>query len=406
MKSNVFVRNVFLLIVILALGGLVAACAAPQTPAPAAPATAEPATAEPAAAEPATAEPATAEPAAEEPVAMEKIVWVSPRGTLEVMDDYNLWTAIEMGYCSDLGIELELQAGPQDALSSTRLVAEGQADAGYPSPGVLVTSVETGIPVILGWEMMMDQVFDFAVAKDSPIKSIADLKGKTISLWAPGANVIVDPILVEAGIDPADVEYVVGGAQWGQVVAQGKADAALGWRGLAAQWDAQGLELDYIVGKEWSDHPANGYAIRTADLEDPDKVDTWNRFFQCVAMGLDFARQNPRAAAQITYDKFPALQEQMTPQLALDSMLQLGCGYYDSYKIGKGYGYADKENWDNYIQTVYDLGQIETRLDVDDVVTNQFVEFANSFDAERTKQDAENFQLKEEWQDVEVLSCD
>ncbi len=79
---------------------------------------------------------------------------------------------------------------------------------------------------------------------------------------------------------------------------------------------------------------------------------------------LTLGRQNPRAAAQITYDRFPALQEQMTPQLALDSMLQLGCGYYDSYKIGEGYGYSDVENWDAYIQTVYDLGQIETRLDV------------------------------------------
>ena len=389
MKSNVFTRNVFLLIVILALVGLVAACAAPQAPAA-----------------PAAEEPAVEEPAAEEPVEMDKIVWVSPRGTLEVMDDYNLWAAIEMGYCSDLGIEVELQAGPQESLSTTKLVAEGQADAGYPSPGVLVTSVETGIPVILGWEMMMDQVFDFAVAKGSPIKNIADLEGKSISLWAPGANVVVDPILIEAGIDPATVEYVVGGAQWGQVVAQGKADAALAWRGLAAQWDAQGLELDYIVGKEWSDHPSNGYAIRTEDLEDPDQVDAWNRFFQCVAMGLDFSRQNPRAAAQITYDQFPALQEQMTPQLALDSMLQLGCGYYDSYEIGEGYGYSDVENWDAYIQTVYDLGQIENRLDVNDVVTNQFVEFANSFDAERTKADAESFELKDEWKDVEVISCE
>lgn len=391
MKSNVFVRNVFLLIMILALGGLVAACAAPAAPvAPAAPA--------------ATEALAATEAPAEMP--MDKVVWVSPRGTLEVMDDNNLWAAIEMGYCSDLGIELELQAGPQESLAPTRLVAEGQADVGYPSPGVLVTSIDTGIPVILAWEMMMGQVFDFAVPKGSDIKSIADLEGKSISLWAPGANVVVDPILIEAGVDPATVEYVVGGAQWGQVVAQGQADAALAWRGLAAQWDAQGLELDYIVGNDFSDHPSNGYDVRKSDLEDPEKVDTLNRFFQCVAMGLDFARQNPRAAAQITYNQFPALQEQMTPQLAIDSMLQLACGYYESYNLGKGYGYHDLDAWDNYIQTVYDLGQIENRLAVDDVVTNQFVEAANKFDAERVKQDAENFQLSPEWQDVQVISCD
>ena len=31
----------------------------------------------------------------------------------------------------------------------------------------------------------------------------------------------------------------------------------------------------------------------------------------------------PRAAAQIAYDSFPALQEQMTPELAFDSMVNL-----------------------------------------------------------------------------------
>ena len=96
----------------------------------------------------------------------------------------------------------------------------------------------------------------------------------------PKAEVIIDPILVEAGVDPSTVTYLVGGAQWGQVVAQGQADAALSWRGLAAQWDAQGLELDYIVGNDFSDHPSNGYAIREDDLEDPDKVDAWERFFR------------------------------------------------------------------------------------------------------------------------------
>jgi NitT/TauT family transport system substrate-binding protein len=341
-------------------------------------------------------------PAQQAPKTLDKFVWVSPRGTLEVMDDWNLWSAIDQGYCKELGIDLEMQPGPQDSLAVTKLVAEKQADAGYPSPGVLTASIDTGVPVILAWEMFPRQVFDFALPKGSPIKSVKDLAGKSISLWAPGGNVVVDPILVEAGVDPKSVTYVIGGNQWGQVVAQGKADAALGWRGLAAQWDAQGLPLDYLVGRDFSKHPSNGYAVRKEDLKDPKKVDILNRFFKCVAMGLEFGRVNPLAAAQITYNKFPALKEQMTPQLAFNSMWQLGCGYFDAYNDGKGYGYAYLDNWKSYIDTVYKLGQIKTQLKTEDVVTNQFVAAANKFDAARVKKDAENFKLSDEWKAVTV----
>lgn len=385
MRSQPFTRIVFLLIVIVALGALSVACVAPQPAAPAAPAAEQPAAEEPAAEEP--------EPAAEP----DKVIWVSPRGSLEVMDDANIWAAIEMGYFADEGIEVEMQPGPTEALAVTKLVAEGQADIGYPSPGVLLASVDAGMPLVLPWEMMLGQVFNFAVPPGSDIKSIQDLEGKSIALLTEGWSVIIDPILVEAGVDPSTVTYLNAGNQWGQAVAGGQADAALTWRGLSAQWDAQGLELDYIVGSDFSKHPSNGYAIRKADLEDPEKRDMWERFFRANAMGHDLLRRNPRCAAQIVYDMFPAVAEQMTPELAFASMVELVEGYQGGYALGEGYGYSDLDNWQSYIDTVYELEQIENQYDVNDVVTNELIEVANSFDVERVMADAEACELSEEW---------
>ena len=48
---------------------------------------------------------------------LDKVVWVSPRGSLEVMDDANMWAAIDQGYCKDLGIEVDMQPGPNEALA-------------------------------------------------------------------------------------------------------------------------------------------------------------------------------------------------------------------------------------------------------------------------------------------------
>lgn len=332
----------------------------------------------------------------------DRITWVSPRGNLEVMDDFNLWVAEKMGYFEELDLDVTLQPGPTEALAVTKLVGQNQADIGFPSPGVLLASIDAGIPVILVWEMVMKQVFDFALPKDSPITKVQDLKGKTIAVGSEGWRVIVDPILVEAGIDPSTVTYLNGGPQWGQMVSLGRADAGLTWRGLAAQWKALGLNLKYLVGMDFSKHPSNGYAIRTADLKDEARVDAYTRFFKATCMAYDFTRANPLAAAQLTYAQFPALREQMNPQLALDAMLELGTAYFDGDRAGKGYGYSDPEAWKSYIDTVHKLGQIENHLKVENVINNAFVKGANDYDREKVRAQAKAHPLTDEFKDLKV----
>lgn len=62
--------------------------------------------------------------------------WISPRGTIEVMDDYPYWVAREMGYFGDLGVETAMEPGPSDGTAVVKFVAAEQADIGFPSPGV------------------------------------------------------------------------------------------------------------------------------------------------------------------------------------------------------------------------------------------------------------------------------
>ena len=101
------------------------------------------------------------------PAKLVDMTFITPRGTLEVMDDYNLWVAKEMGYFEELGINLIMEPGPMDAFACTKFTSEGKADVGYPSPGILTSSVDTGMDVIMAYEMMMAQVFSFAVKEDS-----------------------------------------------------------------------------------------------------------------------------------------------------------------------------------------------------------------------------------------------
>ena len=171
---------------------------------------------------------------------------------------------------------------------------------------------------------------------------------------------------------------------------------------LAAQWKALGMKLKFLVGMEFSNHPSNGYAIHRDDLKDEIRVDVWTRFFKANCLAYEFTRANPRAAGQITYGRFPALREQMEPQLAMDSMLELGTMYFDGDRVGKGYGYSDLESWQAYIDTVHKLGQIRNHYKAEDVVSNVFVKEANNIDKARARAEGKAFELNDNFKDLKI----
>jgi NitT/TauT family transport system substrate-binding protein len=327
--------------------------------------------------------------------ALDPVRWISPRGTLQVMDDFNLWVPLKMGYFKTLGLDVKLIAGSvTDALASTKFVAQNKADVGYPSPGVLTASIDGGIPVKSIWDVISGQVFDFALPVNSTIKSPKDLKGKSIALGSSGWTVIVNPMLVELGIDPKSVHYVSAGASWTQAAATGKADAALAWEGLRHQLAGQGLKLKYLIGTTWSKFPSNVYSVRASDLDDPAKRDLYTRFLQGVVMGLEFTKANPRAAAQITYGSLPDLRKTLKPQMALDSMLELAHAYGTSHRKGQGWGFNDAAGWNNYLKVVHDLGQTKKLLPTADVITNELQGPANkNANVALARKDAKAFKL-------------
>jgi ABC-type nitrate/sulfonate/bicarbonate transport system substrate-binding protein len=212
----------------------------------------------------------------------------------------------------------------------------------------------------------------------------------------------VDPLLVELGIDPKSVKYVVTGVQWGQAVAQGKADATLAWLALDVQWNAAGLKLKYFRGTDFSVMPSNGYAVRKSDLKDPAKRDALVKFMKGSSMGLHFGRFNPQAAAQITYDQYSGVREQMTPELALESMRQLAYSYVEGERRGLGYGAFVPEGWEKFLKIIYDLGQTKRKLTVDETITSELIEEANDFDHKKVERDAKAFKLNDTWKNVKT----
>lgn len=327
-----------------------------------------------------------------------QVRWVSPRGRLEVLDDYPYWVADHFGWFGD--IETVIEGGP--AAGSERLVAENQSDMAYPSPGVFTLNLEGDVPIVSVFQMGAYDVFDFAFRQGEAVSDLSELNGKTIVIGDASWEFICAPMLAAAGADPDSVEYAIAGVTaWGQALQQGQGDAALSWEGLRAQWDAEGLEFDYWLGYENSQFPANSFVIRSSDFEDESTHETYQRYLRGWAMGLEFGYQNPRAAVQITYnaDQIAAGLQASFPEdklaEAVASMWELANVYRGDWPSREGWGWHDIDSWNLYFNTVREIGQLSKEFATEDVIKNEFIAGANDFDAAEVAEAAASFELDE-----------
>jgi NitT/TauT family transport system substrate-binding protein len=212
-------------------------------------------------------------------------------------------------------------------------------------------------------------------------------------------------MLYAAGVDIKKIKYVEAGwPTWGTALKAGKGDSALSWEGLRAQWKGQGLDFDYILGKDFSKLPANSFVIRKADFEDAAKKKLYARYLQGWAAGLEFGRQNPRAATQIVMEQFPGLASQMTPPVATESMLELAGVFAGRWDERKKWGFHLMSSWQLFFDTGRKIGQITRDFKTEDVCKNDLIDEANSFDAAKVKADAAGFKLSDAYDKVDAAA--
>jgi NitT/TauT family transport system substrate-binding protein len=326
--------------------------------------------------------------------------WISPRGTLEVLDDYAYWVAVKNGYFADLSIDI--QSGPSDGTATVKFVDVGQADMGFPSPGVFSFALTQGMKLKSVFHEAARDTFSLAFRKGEGPKNIKEIEGKTILLGSAAWQPIVDPMLAAQGVDISKIKYVEAGwPTWGTALAGGQGDAALSWEGLRAEWIAKDLKFEYWLGVQNSPLPANTFVVRAADLEDADKKAMMGKYLKGWAMGLEYAEHNPRAAVQTVFDQFPTLASSVGPELGVTSILQQMNVFRGDWAKRKGWGWHDMASWQTFFDLTAKIGQTAA-IKAEDVCTNDLIPDANAFDAGKVKADAEAAKVTPEIAAIDV----
>ncbi|MBW8909982.1 MAG: ABC transporter substrate-binding protein, partial [Mesorhizobium sp.] len=138
-----------------------------------------------------------------------KIRYLASRGGLSPHE-----LADELGYFKGLGIELEnvgyVGGGPESLFA----LASGSVDLGSAATPAVINSIAGGNDFVAAYPsngINKDVKSVFYVLEDSPIKSIADIAGKTISVNTLGAHLdyTVREALHSVGLPPDAAKLVV-----------------------------------------------------------------------------------------------------------------------------------------------------------------------------------------------------
>lgn len=311
---------------------------------------------------------------------------VLPRARELAGEDAYLHVANELGYAEENGIRFEFESAI-GSTDGTKLVTTDQAEVTVPSPFVSITARASGLGVTSVFTTLQENIFGFGVKPGSDITSIADLKGKKVALGDGGWTVIAAPVLASAGLSVEDVEWVVAGERRQLSVVEDEVDAVLTWEMEYQNWADQGVDVSFF-GANDVDFQANGLVVADSFLADePELV---KAIVRSAAMGAAFVTANPEAAARIASGTF----EGVTPKTdqGMVAVVEALSGLMNGGDANEmGYGIHDVASWDGLVEALYQNGVIDEPFPASDLVTNEFIEYANGFDLARVQNDARDF---------------
>jgi NitT/TauT family transport system substrate-binding protein len=177
--------------------------------------------------------------------------------------DYPVFVAEELGFYADEGLKVNFL--PSDTtVPYLAFLLNSQADLVVLDPAQVTQAVNAGQEVSVIYEFMQLAPEGLAVPADSPIKTLADLKGKTIGMASDRDTVTAFIALSTVGMTTDDVKLVVIGDA-GPVIVKALRDGAIdAYAGGSNELPAivsGGIPIRNLTPPEISQNPGNNFVI-------------------------------------------------------------------------------------------------------------------------------------------------
>jgi putative hydroxymethylpyrimidine transport system substrate-binding protein len=235
-------------------------------------------------------------------------------------DHAPLVVAKEKGFFARHGLEVDL-VEPADPSAPPRLVAAGQGDIAVTYQPNLYQQVKEGLPVVRVGTLVATPLNSLVVMGEGPVKTIADLKGKTIGYSIAGfEEALLGTMLETAGLKLSDVKLVNVNFALTPALLSGQVDAVIG---AFRNFELTELSLEGKAGRAFypEEHgvPAYDeliYVTPQARSGDP----TIARFLDAVEEATTWILNNPAEAWTAFVRANPKLDDTLNAQAWKDTL--------------------------------------------------------------------------------------
>ena len=295
--------------------------------------------------------------------------------------------AARLGYFREEGLNVKIN-NISGSTTVVQTVVSGRLDIGAATPEPIIKAFSQGDDVLLVYNYIRKPTGSVAVKADSPIRTLADLRGKKLGAMslASGNILLTNGLLSKVGIDgKKEVTYLsVGvGAQAWQALNTGHVDGLVLFDSLYAQMENIGAKLRYIYGEGQEYLFSTQFLVRGSTAEkNPDLV---RGFGRAVAKATLFAKHNPEACVRMLWQEFPTsriagMSEEQ--QLKNDVAILVKRMELLVPPEGKGWGYYDPQSIASWNEFAVEGGIIDKKVEnADKLYTNRFVDDFNKFDS-------------------------
>jgi len=214
---------------------------------------------------------------------------------------YELYVPLAMGWWKDEGYDVEVVFS-QGSSAAVQSMIGGSGSIGMVNSTPWLAADSKGLADIRMVATMRNTSWRILTTADKPVKSPADLKGKTVGIAVAGTGgmMYLNSALAKAGLNPQrDVrQAVIGlGAQSYEAIKSGRVDASLTFMSEIANYKALGNEAAFYYDEGWLDFPDYGLVATEQSLkENPKMVEALARG---IAKAQVFGEANPECVARI-----------------------------------------------------------------------------------------------------------
>jgi NitT/TauT family transport system substrate-binding protein len=303
----------------------------------------------------------------------------SAQDKLSVRLDFSPWgvqaamhLAQNKGWFKEANLDVDIQDG-RGSGNTIQLVNAGQADVGQVQVGLVGSARAKGATIrsIATFQRRTDLCI--LVDKDSPMARVADLRGKTVvvfaaSPWAP----FIDTYLKSGGLsrDDLKVDVVDPAALWGTYIAK-RADGLMSTVGSALPIAEQPRPSKCLLASDANiTFPSYGLVAREDTIAS--KGAALHRLIQVEQRAWQHLRTNPEDGVKAMIAERP--DARLDPTILLNQ-IKLTLDYFDTPATqGKPIGWQAREDWEAALKSMEGAGVVNAGWNAADYYTNALVE--------------------------------